>query len=293
MASSYNQAIITMLFEHQKKAEDDKEPFKVRAYKNAIRNIKDLGYPILSINDIDGIDGVGKKIREKIQKLINETPLTNLRHEKPTIDKVYGIGPAAIKAFNSKGIYYIEQLQDNMLNDKQKIGLKYWNDLDKRISYEEMELHSKYITRRLRGYTLSIVGSFRRGKESSGDIDVLVIGNNDSLQDVIHKLGDYVVETLASKTKKFMGICRLDNNPARRLDILITTPEEFPYAQLYFTGSKEHNVKMRSKAKQMGYRLNEHGMTKIHDSASPIPIMHNEQDIFRFLDIEYLEPKNR
>lgn len=290
--TSYNQAIISMLYEYQKKADN---PFKEKAYKNAIKSIKELDCRIETIEDTDGISGIGKSIRDKIKELIDTKPPSDVK-DKPGIELIYGIGPAAIKKLNEYGVYYIEDLKnkEDLLNEKQKIGLKYWSDLTKRIPREEMDKHAKIISNAIKNFKHSIVGSYRRGSDSSGDIDVLIIGNKDTLKEIIKNLGAYIIETLACKDKKFMGIVKLGNEKTvRRLDMLVTTLEEFPYAQLYFTGSKENNVRMRTKAKQLGYRLNEHGMTIIKDGVKEVPNMKNEKDIFEFLDLEYIEPKNR
>lgn len=290
--TSYNQSIISMLYEYQKKADN---PFKEKAYKKAIKSIKELNCRIETIEDTDGIVGIGKSIRDKIKELIDSKPLINIE-DKPGIELIYGIGPAAIKKLNEQGIYYIEDLRnkEDLLNDKQKIGLKYWSELTERIPRQEMDKHAKIISDAIKDYQHSIVGSYRRGADTSGDIDVLIIGNKDTLKEIIRNMGAYIIETLACKDKKFMGIVRLGKGKiARRLDMLVTTPEEFPYAQLYFTGSKDNNVRMRTKAKQMGYRLNEHGMTIIKDGAREVENIRDEKDIFRFLDLEYIEPKNR
>lgn len=146
---------------------------------------------------------------------------------------------------------------------------------------------------------ISIVGSYRRKLETSGDIDLLIkikdkndnLGILNSIVDELKK-EKYILEVLANKDKKFMGIVSI-NGIARRLDMLITIPEEFPYAELYFTGTKEHNIKIRNKARELGYTLNEHRLEKIKTDVKDIPLMKTEKDIFTFLNMEYLEPTKR
>lgn len=290
--SSYNQGIINMLYEHQKNAQDNKEIYKISAYKRVIRNIREAG-PIKDIKDVEDIDGIGKSIFQKIKDYIDSNSIGNEKDE--FIYSVYGIGPAAVRKLNSEGIFKIEDLKkrEDLLNEKQRIGLRYWEDLRKRIPRDEMDEHVKKIKPAMTGFEFSVVGSYRRNKESSGDIDILVLGDKGTLKDIIDRLGDYIIATLACKEKKFMGISRIGNKPARRLDILVTNEDEFPYAQLYFTGSKENNVRMRRRAKQMGYTLNEHGMKRIDDSVEEAPRMRNERDIFEYLGMEYLDPQDR
>ena len=104
---------------------------------------------------------------------------------------------------------------------------------------------------------------------------------------------NYLIEILAEGEKKFMGIVRLGRNIARRLDIIITPVEEYPYTILYFTGSDEHNIKMRKKALKMGYSLNEHGIKRMKENVPIVPIIKTEEDIFSFLEITYILPKER
>ena len=131
-------------------------------------------------------------------------------------------------------------------------------------------------------------------KRDSGDIDILVNSDEKVLKDIVEsgiKKG-YILEILACKDIKFMGIVKLsEKDVARRIDIMVTNKKEYPLAQLYFTGSKEHNIMMRNKAKEKGYRLNEHKLINIENNE--IVDIKNESDIFKFLDLKYVDPKNR
>ena len=144
----------------------------------------------------------------------------------------------------------------------------------------------------------TLVGSYRRGAADSGDIDVLLLGGTragqDKFKQLVTELKDsYILETLASGPKKFMGICQLDDgHPARRLDLLLTPPEEYACAIFYFTGSQAFNIAVRKRALELGYTLNEHALTSL-DAAPPPPVMKTERDIFEFLKIKYVSPENR
>jgi len=83
------------------------------------------------------------------------------------------------------------------------------------------------------------------------------------------------------------------NGKARRLDLLVTPDEEYAYAMLYFTGSDRFNVACRQHALTMGYTLNEHKITPLYSTASAIPYMKTEKDIFTFLGLRYIEPSKR
>ena len=300
----YNKPVIAYLQEYYDKEDN---VFKKNAYKKAIKNLS--GIKINSITDIINIKGIGVKIKEKIEYVIEHFEPETIDE---SLDNIYGIGPAKLKVLKEKGINTFQKLKDalildsKLLNAKQKIGLQYYDDIEKRIPYVEIEDHDKYLHKIIlenkKVECINIVGSYRRKKESSGDIDLLIkIKNKDDyigiLKEIVEKLKKekYILEILACKDKKFMGIVKLKESGiiARRLDMLITYPEEYACALLYFTGSKEHNIKVRNKALKMGYTLNEHRMEKIKSDVKDIPYFNSEKDIFDFLEIEYIDPHLR
>lgn len=297
----YNKPVIEYL---QNYHDNETDVFKKKAYKTAIKNLS--GVNIESIADVIAIKGIGMKIKEKIQYVIDNYEPEPINEP---LDKIYGIGPAKLKTLHQQNIYTFQQLADSLqdnpkiLNEKQKIGLKYFNDIEQRIPYSEVEQHDKYLQSILlknkKIECISIVGSYRRRKPSSGDIDLLIkVKDKDDYVGILKQVVDilqqdnYILEILACKDKKFMGIVKL-GSVARRLDMLISYPAEYPYSLLYFTGSKEHNVRMRNKALKMGYTLNEHRMEKTKPDVKDVPVLKTEQDIFKFLEIEYVEPHLR
>jgi DNA polymerase/3'-5' exonuclease PolX len=107
----------------------------------------------------------------------------------------------------------------------------------------------------------------------------------------------YIVAKLVSGTKKWMGYIQLEGGVARRLDLLLTPPEEFAYALLYFTGSDRFNVAFRRHCLDLGYTLNEHSM-KLTEKGTKQgvrlpPPMKTEQDIFAFVGLRYVPPTER
>jgi DNA polymerase beta len=154
-------------------------------------------------------------------------------------------------------------------------------------------------------FSITVVGSYRRGETSSGDVDILLTYNgltnnqaNAKFEYCINKLleYDYIIGSLAKGNTKFLGICKLKEKlPARRIDILLTRPDEFACALLYFTGSKNFNVNFRKVAILKGYTLNEHRLKKTDEkSDSPsVPSFKTEKDVFKFLGIVYQEPHQR
>jgi DNA polymerase/3'-5' exonuclease PolX len=308
--------ILSALEIMRKKEIADKQPFKARAYKKAMDGIKLLD-SVTRYEDVEGIEGIGAKIEEKIKEILETGKLASAERaaasHKPheELMAVYGIGPAKATELIADGITGVEMLRvdvkknPGLLNDKQKIGLLYYEDLIKRIPYEEMLEHQSILQELLPEEIdgtndFQIVGSFRREMPDSGDIDVLIRvkeGQNPGklLVEYIKMMESfgYLRASLAHGDKKYMGICQLPGHPARRLDILMTPENEYAYAVLYFTGSDTFNIAMRQHALAKGYTLNEHRLLPLSKSVLDVPAMKIEKDIFRFLKIQYVAPKDR
>ena len=297
------------------------EIFRYRAYKNAIQSIKDYDNDINDIKDLDKISGLSKtgSIRKKIIELINTgniSQIQNIGNEINIIQElsnIYGVGPSkANELVNKYEIKSIEDLKNkykndnSILNNKQKIGLDYYEDLLKRIPQKEMIKHEDFIIKFIKNIDINndliyeITGSYRRGAIDSGDIDVLCSTKNNNTElfnKIIEDLESekYIQETLAKGDKKFMGICKLPRyRSSRRLDMIYTKKEYYPFALLYFTGSGQFNVDMRNHAITLGYSLSEYGLKKdgefIDNNGK---LFETEEDIFKFLRIKYIKPKDR
>ena len=107
----------------------------------------------------------------------------------------------------------------------------------------------------------------------------------------------YITDILALGGKKCMAVCKLKRHKVfRRLDLLYTRKKEFPFALLYFTGSGDFNVRMRNVALSKGYSLSEYGMKYAEGNKKGDFVDHifnSEEDIFKFLGIDYVEPAAR
>ena len=197
---------------------------------------------------------------------------------------------------------------DELLNAKQLIGLKYYDDILERIPREEIDRHDQYLKTILKKIDptaeLTIAGSYRRRCKDSGDIDVLLKGTPQLYKKFIQVLEEqgYLYETLAKGTKKYNGMCKMnDCLTFRRIDIMITKPEEYPFAILYFTGSKDFNTLMRQHALDRGFTMNEYSLKHIDIKENDKPykitevnhVFTSEKDIFDFLEYPYVEPQKR
>jgi DNA polymerase beta len=291
------------------------EKFSALAYTKAIRELKKLE-SIHSLKDIENVAGVGKKIKEKIKEILEtgELKAAVKAREELSIDiyedllKVQGIGPVKAKELIEKHkIKSILELRSKpeLLNDVQIMGLKYYEDSLERIPRNEMMEHEKKIMEMIElPFQATIVGSYRRGAESSGDIDVLIKAPEDmkkkeikeAFEALVKKYQDenYLVDILALGEKKCMGYVKLNKtSKARRIDLLITPEKEYPYAIFYFTGSDSFNVAFRKYALTKGYTLNEHGMKSKSEDVKEVPEIKTEKNIFDFFGLEYKEPKDR
>ena len=219
---------------------------------------------------------------------------------------VYGIGPKrAASLIEHDKITTIEELreyQDELLNDVQKKGLKYYEDILKRIPRLEIEHYRTEINKiNIPGMHFEIVGSYRRGANNSGDIDIIITSNKDDpkvfelfLDALIDK--KIIIELLSRGKKKSLTVGKLRGHPARRLDFMFSTQEEYPFALLYFTGSKIFNTLMRGQALKMGYTMNEHGLYTFKKGVKGKKIAHKFKDpenVFDFLNIKWVEPCDR
>ncbi len=321
MSKDFKQIIIDSLDVLRKRDLADKQPFKARAYTTVINQLKNYDKQITSLDDMKDFKGIGEKITKKINEIISTGQLQSAEKAKTNYDinaldtfqNIYGIGPAKATELVQLGITTIFQLRQaiiknpKLLNDKQKIGLKYYEELLERIPRSEMEEHRDILDfllpPEMKEYETEIVGSFRRQAETSGDIDVLLrVPPGTTKQTVKKHLSlyvqsllehSYIEEILALGEHKCMAICRLANGKARRLDLLMTPDEEYAYSILYFTGSDRFNVAFRQYCLDKGYTLNEHTLTPIRGDVPPVPYMKTELDIFKFLRLRYIEPSKR
>ncbi|ESO01935.1 hypothetical protein HELRODRAFT_184959 [Helobdella robusta] len=303
---------------------------KYNAYRKAAGSVSKHTAPITSGKQAKALDGVGEKIAKKIDEFLATGKLEKLekirKDEMSTsiaeLTKVTGIGPVAARKFFDKGIKSIEDLKKHVdqLNHHQKIGLKYFEELDKRIPRNEMLELEKVIKEEVNGvdalYIAEICGSFRRGAEMSGDVDVLLTHPSFTsqskqhaalLQAVVERLRSvtFITDTLSLGDTKFMGICKLTDDDDdddggkkhghRRLDIRLIPHDQYPCALLYFTGSDVFNKNMRTLALSKGFTINEYCIRPLGTTGVPgEPLdVTCEKDIFDYIGMEFKEPPER
>lgn len=295
--------------------------FKVRSYTAAIKALQALPHPIRALTDLPPPaphDGLGAKIRDKIATILTtgSLPITAEARARATalsaFQQIYGVGPKKAEQLVAAGYTTIADLRaaaaatPDLLNRNQHTGLRYYEALLERIPRAEMDAHAALLMAHkpaaLEGV---IVGSYRRGRPDSGDIDMLLRVPNPTddaaaaLAAYVRSLqvAGYIREILAQGDHKCMAIAALPSASGteatpRRLDLLVTPPDEFPFAVFYFTGSDTFNVAVRSHALSLGFTLNEHALTSLKRGL-PVKGLKTERDIFTALRIAWREPHER
>lgn len=280
--------------------------FKASAYSKALSQLPNT--PIVSYADVScvGGDKTKQKLKYLIEYNINLKEVDEYLNDDTysivdILQTIHGIGPTKAQELHDKhGIKTIDDLKQKkeLLNNIQRTGLDFYDDIQKKIPFKEMVKHEKFLTTHLKNITFKIAGSYRRKAPQSGDIDVLITGDANKMKEVITILqkNKYInSEAIFAKGEvKFMGLCKLPRYKAfRRIDILYTSPHEYPFALLYFTGNYKFNVDMRKHALGKGYSLNEQGLKSINNDKGIDTVFHTEEDIFDFLEYPYITPEQR
>jgi DNA polymerase/3'-5' exonuclease PolX len=287
--------------------------FKVRSYVAAIKALQALPHPVTAITDLPpptAGDGLGAKIREKIATILTtgSLPITAEARARATalaaFQQIYGVGPKKAEQLVAAGYTTIPALRTataanpDLLNRNQHTGLRYYEALLTRIPRTEMDAHAALLlSHKPAALEGTIVGSYRRGRPDSGDIDMLLCSTGDAaaaLTAYVTALqsAGYIREVLAHGDHKCLAIAALPGGTPRRLDLLVTPPAEYPFAVFYFTGSDTFNVAVRSHALTCGFTLNEHALTALK-SGRTVTGIKTERDIFTALRIAWREPHER
>jgi len=306
--ASYNEKFIELLDKLGGIMMKHGEPFRAKAYQKAQDSILKYNGSITSVSQLEGLPGIGTTIMEKFKEYVETGTLRIIEQEKTNpiniLTDIYGIGPKKAEELVKAGIKTIADLrarQEELLNDVQKIGLQFYEDILQRIPRQEIEEYKDILISIAKSNTFEIVGSYRRGAENSGDIDIIITGQTGLLyKEMIDELikRKIILHVLSRGPSKTLVIAKLPNCAvARRLDFLYAPPNEYAFALLYFTGSKVFNTVMRQKALDQGYTLNEHGICHLtadkkkgDQVLQPFP---NEKAIFDFLGMPYRTPLER
>ena len=291
-------------------------PFKCNAYRNAARTIESLDQSLEefhSVLDLTRLKGIGESLAEKILILLHTGELPLYKELKESIPSdlvamldIAGMGPKRVRAVYEKlGISSVGELEyacrENRLLDLPGFGAKIQENILQGIEYLKkaqgrFHLHKAlFAANILRGdlaklpmvSSLEIAGSLRRFRETVKDIDLLITTAKPA--PVMNAFTSHpLVETVIAhgETKSSVRL-----NMGINVDLRVVSKDEFPFALMYFTGSKEHNIAMRARAQKQGYKLNEYGLFK-RNSAKSLALK-SEEDVFKTLGLSYIPPELR
>ncbi|XP_041840091.1 DNA polymerase lambda [Melanotaenia boesemani] len=301
------------------------DKWRALGYSKAVNALKSYHKPVTSYQEACQIPGIGKRMADKIEEIMESGHLRKLDYigeAVPVLElftNIWGAGAKTAQLWYQQGFRTLEDVRTKAhLSSTQKIGLKHYEDFLDRMPREEAQAIEKVV----RDATLTIdpglvamaCGSYRRGKATCGDVDVLIShpdgkSHKGVFSKVLQILRDssFLTDDLVSheengEQKKYLGVCRLPgpNHRHRRLDIIVVPYDEFACSLMYFTGSAHFNRSMRALAKTKHMSLSEHslnkdvvrqGSLKVH-SGTPLPTL-TEKDVFNLLGIPYREPPER
>ena len=302
---------------------DAQDSFRIRSYRNAAEAIEGLPEQISDIigepKKVLAIPGIGKGMLINLQEMIKEGRLSlhaeMLKKYHPSmlqLLRVQGLGPKTIALIWSA--YQVSDLEDveNLAREGKirvlpRMGEKHEKKLLKAIEdyrkiagrflLDAAEIQAAKMVEHLRGYNgverVTPAGSLRRGRETVGDLDILVTGPACCDDAERQKLIEHII-----KLPGLMEIiARGENKVSFRLrggmqvDVRFLAPDSFGAAMQYFTGSKSHNVSLRQRALKMGYTLSEYSLASLDDQA--VVASKSEEEIYAALKLDYIPPELR
>lgn len=291
-------------------------PFRIRAYRNAARTIQDLNESLSEIakdesRKLTDLDGIGQELAEKISKLLETGSLPQhqkLLEEVPkgitALLKVPKLGPKKVAAlYEQLKITNLEELraacQQKQIRELKGFGAKTEEEILKnidlaeeasqRILWASAEVHVHDVLAHLKTCQsivhLEVAGSYRRRKETVGDLDFLVTSTDPN--EVMDRLGTFpnLTEVIARGDTK-MSI-RLKGG--LQMDLRVVPEESFGAALQYFTGSQQHNIVTRRRAKERGYKINEYGVF----AGEKLIAGATEEEVYAAIDLPWIPPELR
>ncbi len=294
-------------------------PFRLRAYRNAARVIGDMTDSIATLvadgADLTKIEGIGKSVAEKCQVLVSSGSLPQLEEllqeiPRSVLDmlRIPGLGPKKAAAlFNELGITTLDELRDackaERVRELEGFAAKTEKTILAGIDRAAVSEDRKYwstvdeIARRLREYMiqcpaieqLEFAGSYRRGKETVGDLDMLVTSSDSG--EVMQRLGKFPeIESEIVRGETKMSV-RLEDG--FQVDLRVVPDKSFGAALQYFTGSKDHNVILRGMARERGLKINEWGVFEVDDDKETWIAGKTEADVYATLGMPLFPPEIR
>ncbi len=290
-------------------------PFKVRAYRNAARTVQNLGKSLEDLAesgmDLTKLPGIGADLSEAITEILKTgkfSKLEALKKELPQgLDKllsIEGLGPKRIRQlYDSFGITSLDELAEVAQNGEiynlkgfgpklvEKIlkGVRLAKKAGRRFRFDIAKPFAEELKNYLQSFEgvikVEVAGSYRRRKETVGDLDILVVAKNwEAVTEWFVKY-EKVKEVVSKGPTRSTVILRND----LQVDLRSVAKESYGSALHYFTGSKAHNIKIRKMAVERGWKINEYG---IYDGKKRLG-GESEEQMYSLMGLDYIEPELR
>ena len=307
-------------------------PFRVRAYRNAVRTINAHATPLRKLveqgADLTDLPSIGKGMAENIRELVGSGRLAMLDEMAAEIPpglvelmRLPGVGPKkARKLWDELGVESIDDLEEVAsegrvaelpgfgvkTQDRILRGIRNYRTNTTRFRLGEVDKLLPPLVEHLRGTPgitrLEVAGSYRRRKETVGDIDILVLADDArAASDALSGFSGVESVIGAGGTKTSVRL-----RSGLQVDLRVVPPESWGAALIYFTGSKEHNIRLRRRALERRLRVSEYGVFTIPEeslgdalgergiaSEGEMVAGTTEEEVYRALDLSWLPPEMR
>ncbi len=290
-------------------------PFKVRAYRNAARTIRSQGTELAERvsrgEDLTELPGIGKEIAAKIIEIVatgKSHTLQKLRQEVPPsledLLQLPGLGPKRVKTlYETRGIKSLDELANTAKSGRlrelpgfgpkteQRIleALAANRNKEQRFLFSIAGQYAEPLRHWLQALAevkrVVIAGSYRRGKETVGDLDILAIAEN--APPVMQQFTHYeeIAEVVSSGSTRATVILR----NGLQVDLRVVSASSFGAALHYFTGSRAHSIEIRRRGQQLGLKINEYGVFKNERRVAGL----TEESVFESVGLPFIEPELR
>jgi len=319
-----NKSVASILYETADLMEvrgDDS--FRIRSYRNAAQALETLPTPVAELvgdtKKLLEIPGIGKSMASHIQELFREGKLTMhsellAKYQPAMLDllKIQGLGPKTVAliwdTFQVCDPAGVEKLaREGKLRELPRMGekqeqkilkaIEQYSRVSGRFLLDVADRTAEKLIEHLHGIpgmdAVTPAGSLRRGRETVGDLDILVTGkccgSEKPREAVIDRILAFpgILDTIARGENKVSFKLR----SGMQVDVRLLAPESFGAAMCYFTGSKAHNVALRQRALKQGYTLSEYSLARLQDEK---PVAgRTEEEIYGKLGLDFIPPEMR
>jgi DNA polymerase (family 10) len=294
--------------------------FRTNAYHNGARTVRQLDGDLKDLIEqkkLGEVRGIGETLVDKITTLVatGKLPfLETLRASVPAgvveILRLPGLGPKKVKALQEFGIESIESLKTacergqiaelkgfgKKTQDKILEGIRFLGQVGNRVRLDLADSLGQALLEQVRRFPgvirSEVCGSIRRRKETAADIDVLVSSTNPQpIMDAFVKLPEVLQVVAHGPTKSSVVVTTHVHGEkvTMNADLRVVNDEQYPFALLYFTGSKENNIRLRQRAIDRGWVLNEYSLGNDTKKVAA----KDEADVFKALSLDYVPPELR